>query len=308
MLSKAAKIVDRLRAPALGIASAFGTSIFPKSAAPAPIRVPSLRLLLLEEAGCAEAAAVAAAVRTANLPIKVTTATIRDCIRYGAELRAGIGMPVGSADYVRACMSLAGITEPKWACYPRELGRYMLQEPRRVQAAIALAGRRPVFLKPVTGKAFNAFVLRAEADLDAAGLEHLRAFQLLSPSTPVWSAKALAIASEWRYYVLYGEVVGFARYAPIGTGQFVNPHIADIAAIIAAIPHDAAYAIDVAVLEHGECTVIALRDAWALQLLAGGANAPEPLDYLKLLWARWSQLVVEARDQAAANSLPQSAR
>lgn len=306
MLSKAAKVIERLRAPAAGIASAFGMSILPKGPAPAPMRVPSLRTLLIERPTRLEGATAARAVQGSGLRIDLVQATTADADKLAPQLRAGLCMPVGSAAFVRTCMALAGIEEPKWTAYPRELSGHMLQTPRRVSIAAALAGPRPKFLKALSGRPFSGFILRPESEMDAHGLRQLEALLDLSPTTSIWSAQALAFAAEWRYYVLYGEVIGFAQYFPRpSAAPAQHPEIEEISAIIAAIPHDAAYALDVAVLESGETTVVGVRDAWALELVGEGPHGPEALDYLRLLWARWAELLLEARDRAAANSLPQ---
>jgi len=304
MLSKAAKVIERLRTPAAELTSAFGMSMFPKRSAPAPMRVPSLRMLLIEHPTSTESAEAARAVQSNGLRIDLVKATAADCLKYAPQLRAGLCMPVGSAAFIRSCMALAGVQEPKWTCYPRELSGHMLQAPRRMTVGAALAGARPIFLKPVFGRPFSGFILRPEGYMDAHGLRQLDAMLQLSPATAIWSARALAFASEWRYYVLYGEVIGFARYYPVG-GAVAHPEIEEISTIIAAIPHDAAYALDVAVLENGESTVIGVRDAWALELVTDGPHRPEAIDYLRLLWTRWAELILEARDRAAANSLPQ---
>jgi hypothetical protein len=308
MLSKAAKVIERLRAPAAEFASAFGISILPKSSAPAPMRVPSLRTLLIEHPTGIEGATAARAVQANGLQIELAKASTSECPKFAPLLRAGICMPVGSPAFIRACMALAGIQEPKWTCYPRELSGHMLQAPRRMAVEAALAAPRPIFLKPVFGRPFTGFILRPDGHMDAHAQRQLDAMQQLSPGTSIWSARALAVASEWRYYVLYGEVIGFARYYPSAGAERANPELEEISAIIAAIPHDAAYALDVAVLESGESTVIGVRDAWALELLGEGPQRPEGIDYLRLLWTRWAELILEARDRAAANSLPQGTK
>jgi hypothetical protein len=308
MLFKAVKVLERLRAPAAEIASAFGISVLPKSSAPAPMRVPSLRTLLIEDPDGIEGATAARAVHANGLQIELVKARTSECQKFAPLLRAGICMPVGSPAFIRACMGLAGIQEPKWTCYPRELSGHMLQEPRRMTVEAALAGPRPIFLKPVFGRPFTGFILRPDGQMDASAQRQLDAMQQLSAGTSIWSARALAVASEWRYYVLYGEVIGFAHYFPLADAARAKPEIEEISTIIAAIPHDAAYALDVAVLESGESTVIGVRDAWALELVGEGAQRPEAIDYLRLLWTRWAELILEARDRAAANSLPQGTK
>lgn len=268
-------------------------------------RSPSLAMVLLESPRSADAQAVTRAVTRSGLPVELVNTNIAQCEQFGAELRAGHCLPVGSAHFVRACMHLAGIEAPRWTCYPRELARYMLQAPRRTTAAACLQMPRPVFVKAVTGKAFSGFVLREEAQMGAFDRLQLHSLLRLAPDTPVWMAHALELISEWRYYVLYGEVLGYARYEPpakVATASGFQPPLEEMSTMIAATPHDGGYALDVAVLAGGELTLLGVRDAWALSFVAGAPHQPEPLDYLKLLWTRWAQIYLEARDRVAANS------
>lgn len=299
MLPKPASLVLDRRSPTAGPASAFGFA----HSRPTPISAPVLRQLLLQEPRSIEGWSVATAVRAADLPIDIQHCRNADVGRHIPELRGGTCMPLGSAEFVRGCMQQAGIPEPKWTIYPRELGGHMLQQPRRMTAASALRARKPIFIKPAQGKPFRAFVLHAHRSemTDHANLQLQRLLEL-PPSTRVWTADALDLESEWRYYVMDGEVIGFARYLPADSQIRACPLLEEIGTVIATIPNDAAYALDVGVLKTGETTVMAVRDAWALELVPVGDHRPDTLDYLKLLWTRWSNLVLEARQRAAANS------
>jgi hypothetical protein len=285
-------------------------SILPKGPAPAPMRVPCLRTVLIEHPASLEGATAARAVQDGGLRVDLVKATTAAAAhKFAPQLRAGLCMPVGSLAFVRNCMALAGIEEPKWTSYPRELSGHMLQSPHRVSIAAALTGPRPRFLKAVSGRSFSGFILRHESEMDAHGLRQLSALLDLNPATSIWSAQALAFESEWRYYVLNGEVIGFAQYFPLhNPTPSQHPGIEEISTIIAAIPHDAAYALDVAVLKSGETTVVGVRDAWALELVGVGPQRPAAIDFLRLLWARWAELILEARDRVAANSVPQRDR
>lgn len=295
----ASLVLDRIRSPAPDLASAFGFG----HSRPTPISSPVLRQVLLQEPRSLEGWAVSSAVRAAGLPIDIQHCRSADAGRHVPELRGGTCMPVGSAEFVRACMQHAGISDPKWTVYPRELGGHMLQHPRRMTAASALRARKPIFVKPDQGKPFRAFVLHADRSkmTDHANVQLERLLEL-PPATRVWTAEALNLVSEWRYYVMNGEVIGFARFLPANSQLLPCPLLEEISTVIAAIPNDAAYALDVGVLETGETTVTAVRDAWALELVAVGDHRPDTLDYLKLLWTRWSSLILEARQRAAANS------
>lgn len=287
------RIISRFQAPALDLASSFGFG----NSGPVNARIPCLRHLLLQHPGGADTWAAASAVRAARLPIRLSRANPGDAHWYANELRAGMCMPVGTPDFVRGFMHVAGISEPRWTCYPGELARHMLQHPRRVTAIAALTAAKPIFVKPVYGQPFKAFVLRADrADMDAQANAQLERLLQLPRAGPVWVAKTLDIVSEWRYYVLYGEVIGFAHFFPLAEDDLPAPGIDDISAAIAATPHDAAYAIDFALLRSDQTTVTAVRDAWGLELIPFGPDKPDNMDFLRLLWTRWSRLMRRVLD------------
>lgn len=294
MLTKAVQIIDRLFLPSTSPAARparAGSS--PELERLRTVR-PSLRRVIVEEPDSPEVRAVVHAIRTEGLPFIVTHAPGPTFNRFSAELRLGTCLPVGSIGFVQACMALAGIPPPQWSCYPRPLAKHLLQAPHCITAGAALQAGTPTFIKPVMGKSFAGFVLRPYSELDDRAREQLVALSRLDPATPVWAAHALTLCSEWRYYVLSGDVIGFGCYARSGGDPAVHPPLEEIGTIVAAVPNDAAYALDVGVLASGELTLVALRDAWALDLVGGGAHAPLPLDYLKLLWMRWVKLLLDS--------------
>lgn len=179
----------------------------------------------------------------------------------------------------------------------------MLHLPRLATANNALRWSKPVFVKPAHGKPFRGFVLQADRNsMNDAATQQLERLLELPANELVWVSAALTIASSWRYYVLHGEVIGFAPFEPPGKMPPTFPEVEELSAIVAAIPKDAAYALDMAVLEDGQTTLLCVRDGWALELFPFGADRPRALDYLRLLWARWADLVTAARVGAAANS------
>lgn len=306
MLPKTASLVlERLHRPlAADLASAFGFA----QSKPSAIQSPALRELLLQEPRTIEGLAITKAILAARLPIDIRYARIDATGQHVASLRAGISLPVGTPEFLRACMRHAGVDEPKWSQYPRELAAHLVQNPRRVTVAGALRAPKPVFIKPAALKPFQAFVLRSEVDqMESAARKQLDRLLELPPTTKVWIAQALAIQSEWRYYVLFGDVIGFARFNPVGQAALPCPLLEDVSAVIATIPNDAPYGLDVAVLETGEITVTALRDAWGLQLVPVGDHSPTGLDFLRLLWTRWASLVLDSRRGVAAANSPSKA-
>lgn len=263
------------------------------SSLPAALLPPkrTMEAVLLQEPGSYEPWEVAKALRAAKLPVQILRGSTANLRAHSDLLRSGACAPVGNAEFLRAAMRATGIQEPIWTCYPRALAAHMLQQPRRTPASRALASTQPLFVKPVSGKPFKGFVLRQDRDsLDAFARQQLERLLDRPRSELVWIAAPLRIVSEWRYYVLEGEVVGFSRARPSDGAGLPTPQLEDVSGTIAALPSDCAYALDVAVLDTGQVTVLGARDAWALELIPFGAQPPAVLDYLKMLWLRWSAL------------------
>lgn len=260
-----------------------------------PTGLPSA--VLLQEPGSYEPWEVAKAIRTSQTPVHILRVSTAHINTHQEALRAGRCTPVGNADFIRAAMATAGINEPSWTCYPRDLATHMLQQPRRTPASRALASAQPLFIKPVSGAHFKGFIMRRDRGaMDAVATQQLERLLDRPRSELVWVADPLAILSEWRYYVLEGEVVGFSRAWPNVGIEPKSPHLGDISTIIAGMPNDCAYALDVAVLESGQTTVLGARDALALSLIPFGNHAPPALDYLRMLAVRWCALQSQATE------------
>lgn len=231
-------------------------------------------------------------------------AELGELTRYAAELRAG-AVPEGSVEFVRAAMAAAGIIEPAPMSYPGTLEPWMR---RRVDRMPLERVRGTVFIKPETTKLFTGFVWRegvedqAYDEHDREQLERLRA---LAPDTMVWVAEPVRFQCEWRYYVLDGEVLGAARYDQDGADDAPVPDalvLSDaVRAMTGATEAPVAYALDLGVLEGGETAVVEVNDAWAIGHY--GRGGPGPVDYLRFLAARWSQMRL-----ASANPSPSPRR
>jgi hypothetical protein len=240
---------------------------------------------------------------TAELRPRLIKAEKSRLAEHAVSLRCGTCMPIGSPAFMRACLRAAGIAEPSWESCPRSLTPYMPYA--RVTARTALKWTRPVYIRPAEGTPYEAFVLRRAADemtpWDNAQFER---FLDLPGSHSVWVCAELPIASEWCYYVLNGAVLG---YAPVDlTGEREQPELGEISSIIAAVPDQGAFALDVAVLKDGSATLLRVLDAWKAEYYPFGSCRPDPLEYLQFLAWRWREMLDSARrafiDQLTGNS------
>ena len=222
--------------------------------------------------------------------IPVRSASLEAIERYAARLAGGTCVPVGTVEFVRRAMALAGIAEPENLSYPPVLCRYLRREVER-RAAAAVLGRR--FVKPVTTKAFTGFIFDSLDDPAHLPCHHRaqhNAFLALDPCAHVWVSEPVSWVSEVRYYVLEGEILGESRYddgpddAPLPDRAIVQEMASCFSASRGA---PVAFALDVGVLEDGPTALVEVNDAWALGFYSGTLA---PRQYVQMLWRRWQQL------------------
>lgn len=224
----------------------------------------------------------------ADIPIKATTI---ECLEMHADaLRHGTTLPVGSVEFVRKAMCLAGIEEPPNISYPAPLHEHLHRQVMQRPAGQILG---TWFIKPVTTKVFSGFVFDTLSDpehLSGYDQAQYNAFMALPPETPVWVSEPVTWLSEVRYYVIDGEVRGAGRYddapedTPVPDALLVN----EMTALLADSPGaPAAFSLDVGILNTGATALIECNDAWALGYYKGTLSAR---DYTALLWRRWEQL------------------
>jgi hypothetical protein len=263
-----------------------------------PSGTPVLHSILLQAPETPEAFSAAAAVRQHRLPVQVLRARPDELARHARTLRTGGCLPVGTPAFTRLAIQVARLSEPDWTCWPSRLDAYMLNSPKRVTAASALRMRRPLVVRPFASDQFKAFLLADSLrGMTPEDLEHMRRLKQLPASEPVLVSTALELAAEWRYYVLHGEVVGFAP-CQVGTPASARPDLEDVSAIVAATPGDAAYAIDVGLLRAGGSTLLRVHDPLRMELIPLGADRPSPLSVLRMQWTRWLELVRYAAPKA----------
>jgi hypothetical protein len=246
---------------------------------------------VLRQAGTngAEGRAAAQYAMTADIPLKSVYFEALD--RHTDELKSGTVLPVGSVEFVRLGMQLAGIAEPENLTYPDVLRDYLCREIAMREAG-EVKGRW--FVKPTVTKEFTGFVFDTAASPDELD-EHSRAqhdtFVAMPADSVVWVSEPVAWLSEYRYYVVNGQVQGFARYDD-GADDAPMPDMAKVREMTqkwASSPNSpVGFGLDVGVLASGETALVECNDMWALGLYRGSVP---PGVYVEMLWARWAELV-----------------
>lgn len=137
-----------------------------------------------------------------------------------------------------------------------------------------------VFVKPVVDvKRFRGTVLDKSEDLIklGGGLEDIH----------VWCSEKVNFLSEWRIWILDGEIVGLSPYR----GKWdVFPDPAVLKRAVEAY-HSAprAYALDFGVTDEGKTLLVEVSDAYALS-----SFGLDSVLYTKILITRWQELIKQA--------------
>ena len=227
--------------------------------------------------------------------IAIIRADLQELQGHERALQSGTVMPVGSVEYLRAAMTLAGHKEPANLSYHDCIRPYLGRRvyPWLVGDLKTVAIPRPVFVKPAHTKLFTGFVLvpgqPAEQYPDSSR-DCFTSYMSMPDTEELWTSANCPFLCEWRYYINNGVVIGASRYDTHGAKNAPRPNPLVVqAAIQAAWQHlKHAFALDMGIYGHNNKTaVVELNDAWAIGLYRESETAPTPLAYTKLLWSRW---------------------
>ena len=252
------------------------------------------REVLLQQPMPPLAAAVAAAVGDGRLRMAVREAPLAALPLHAERLRSGECLPVGSSHWMRQAAATAGLQWPEWATIPRHLASFVLHQPEPVSVLEALALPRPALLAPRSGRPFAPFLLGdPESAMAPHAQEQFARLLELPGNAGIWASSLPELGSVARYLVLRGDVIAVAGAGGGIAAGSRRPDLADISAMVAAMPLDAACVLEVGVLPQGPSTLLRLLDPLDTDVLAGEGAAD--LALLRLIATRWSQLVGDAR-------------
>jgi hypothetical protein len=206
-------------------------------------------------------------------------------------------MPVGSVEYVRECMELAGMAVPSAESYPKALAPVLH---RKVWRSRGLPTKR-AFIKPAeTCKLFTGFVYDpqlAREDYTPHDQEQLDRVGRLPVDVPLHVSEEVVWVSERRYYIQRGQLIGQGRYDIDGADKAPLPSVAVLRQCVDAMGRDKVMAIDLGVLSTGQTALVEATDAWSVGLYG---RALEPRQYLAFLASRWEQIAAGRADLVGA--------
>jgi hypothetical protein len=224
--------------------------------------------------------------------VQLTSAPLEAIERFRDALASGRMMPVGSVEFVRAAMQIAGVKEPQQDCYPVPLRR-LLHRPVHLRRLADLADQaEPCFIKPAkVTKLFSGFIWRPDTDaseLSEHDREQLQAISGLPIQTTIWVSPHVDFISEVRYYVIDGRIAGHARYDLDGADDAPLPDREVVEQAVAALAWRHPHTLDMGVLASGATALVEAHHAWSIGLYG---SAMEPRAYYRMLRGYWDHLL-----------------
>lgn len=190
---------------------------------------------------------------------------------------------VGGSGSTRRALRLLGAQVPPPLNLPKELEPFWGRRLWQATLGELEGGPFPVFAKPLEeSKVFQGQVFqRAE---DVAALYLLRpGFPTLSSDSPCQAQQVVRFLSEWRAFVIRGQVQGLSHYAG---DPLLFPAAPVIRMAIAAYSQGpSGYAADFGVTRDGRTLLVEVNDGISL----GNGGLPAQT-YARLLETRWREL------------------
>lgn len=196
-------------------------------------------------------------------------------------------MVVGYIGDVMNALTKVGVPQPERMDYPKSLEQFYGRKIERgVLGDIRYHhnGSKKVFIKPsMEEKLFTGIVWEGTEGDRRHVCTH-------GDDVEIWISETVNFISEFRCYVLDGEILDVRRYKGIWG---VNPDRNTIESMLKSFTNaPIAHSIDVGVLPDGSTKLVEINDAYAL-----GNYGLNSYLYAKMLMARWEQLVTEPRKE-----------
>jgi hypothetical protein len=188
---------------------------------------------------------------------------------------------IGSVQATEAYFRINNISIPKSLSYPKSLKKYLGRD--IVETTFGeLDNNFPYFVKPSGQvKLFTGGVIESKTHLG-----YLETFDKCKADTKVFKSEVMEFVSEFRCFVLSGELKGIQYYL----GDFtVFPDVNRIARMIASYNDcPSAYTLDVGVSNDGKTYLVEVNDMWAI-----GSYGFNSKDYVLACARRMKEIIRE---------------
>ena len=191
---------------------------------------------------------------------------------------------VGYVETILAALQQLGVSSPPTNDYPSSLQPYFHRRiwKNTLQGLYnwLLEGNPPVFAKPDgRKKRFTGHVFQHMDDLQYT--------EGASKITPIWCSEVVDWLSEYRVFVINGEMVGIQHYAGKPEISINEQIVIDALSLFEKSDEvTAAYALDFGVLVDGNTALVEWNDGFSL-----GSYRFDKKLYTDLLIARWVEIV-----------------
>lgn len=192
-----------------------------------------------------------------------------------------LGPTVGISGYigdVQAALRKLGTPLPDVLDYPLVLTSFLGRQIWRSTLGTVRNGTASVFVKSQEQKAFTGFVWQADRASRMRVVTH-------GDDTQVWCSEVVDFVSEYRAFVLDGEVLDCRLYR----GDWASsPDRGTVERAVKAMGREAprAYALDWGVTRDGRTLLVEVNDAFSL-----GHYGLAPVSYARMISARWHEMV-----------------
>lgn len=228
---------------------------------------------------------VAEALATRSIPITYYTRKLIQRRQLPLSHRCFLS---GDGDAVSGALRQVGVEPPPPIDYPEVLRPFLHRRIWRSTVAEVMdsvsCGRGHLFAKPAQrAKRFTGRVF--------VGPEDLYFLFGTSRREAVWCSSPVKWLSEWRAYVLRGQILALGHYSG---DTSASPDPDAVRMMIDQFEEGglrpSAYALDVGVLDDGRTALVEVNDAFAL-----GAYGIDAEPYTAMLLARWQEMMRPSR-------------
>jgi len=196
--------------------------------------------------------------------------TVNDIVSFNKE-----DICIGGIGFVKNRLRQLHLDVVEPLDYPLELRDYLGREVWE-STFNSIKGYEGIFIKPKQQKFFTGLVVNSPKDLVNKAVQ--------GEDYDIWCSEPVELVSEYRAFVRYGEILDVRRYKGDYT---VVPDYNVIKQCVSDYKSSPlAYGIDFGITKDGKTILVEVNDGFAL-----GDYGLFYIDYAKLCYTRWSELV-----------------